>query len=91
MVFFCFPFPVENFADPPLIMATCALVAMDPNILDTFPSIKNWFLNFQQKHPDLWTVAKEGLDGLAYYNKNPRDMSHLKHKIHPVRKGKCTE
>lgn len=74
-------------ADPPLIMATCALVAMDSKILEPYPSVAKWFANFQEKHPDLWVVAKEGLDGLSYYNKNPRDMSHLKHPIHPVRGG----
>ncbi|CAL8104449.1 unnamed protein product [Orchesella dallaii] len=79
----------ENFtiADPPLLMATCALVAMDMKILEPFRNIGKWLQHFQEEHPDLWTIAKEGLDGLSYYNKNPRDMSHLKHPIHPVRKG----
>jgi len=62
------------------------LVALDPDILKLFPSITKWFANFQDKHPDLWAIAKEGLDGLRYYMKNPRDMSQLKHPIHPTRK-----
>ncbi|ODM92877.1 Glutathione S-transferase 1, isoform C [Orchesella cincta] len=74
-------------ADPPLIMATCALVAMDKEIVEPFRNIVKWLENFQVEHQDLWTIAKEGLDGLSYYYKNPRDMSHLKHPIHPVRKG----
>lgn len=70
-------------ADLPLVMGTVAMVAMDFS-LDNYPHVHQWFSNFQESEPKLWAIAKEGLDGLAFYNKNPRDMSHLRHPIHPT-------
>jgi glutathione S-transferase len=70
-------------ADPSLIMHTVALDAMDLD-LTLYPHITKWYKNFQDVHPELWNVAKEGLEGLRFYNKNPRDMSSLKHPLHPT-------
>lgn len=70
-------------ADLPLVMGTVAMVAMDFN-LDPYPHVRQWFQNFQINQAKLWAIAKEGLEGLAFYNKNRRDMSHLRHPIHPT-------
>ncbi|CAG7829443.1 unnamed protein product [Allacma fusca] len=71
-------------ADVPLVMGTSVLVAMKHD-LQPFKYINKWFQDFQENRPKLWSVAKEGLDGLEYFNLNPRDMSHLKHPIHPTK------
>lgn len=71
--------------DPPMIMALASLEAMDFD-LKPYSNVMNWYQAFQKNFPGLWEIAKEGRDGLAYYNKNPRDMSKLKHPLHPTRK-----
>jgi len=73
-------------ADVPLIMGTAVMVAMEHD-LEPYKHIRKWFQNFQENQPKLWPIAKEGLDGLAYFNANPRDMSHLRHPIHPTAKS----
>jgi glutathione S-transferase len=71
-------------ADLSLIMGTVALDAMGNFDWTPFPHVYKWYKNFQSSKPELWAVAKEGLDGLTHFNKNPRDMSHLKHPLHPT-------
>jgi len=73
-------------ADPPLLMATVVLdvVGFD---LQPYPAVRKWYEHFQKACPDLWQVANEGRDAMLHYMKNPRDMSALKHPIHPTKKN----
>jgi len=71
-------------ADLSLLMGTIALDAMEYDF-KPFPEVLSWYKNFQSSQVKLWDVAKEGLAGLTYYNKNPRDLSHLNHPLHPTK------
>lgn len=67
-------------------MGTVALKAMNFDFT-SFPDVSKWFERFQQHHSDLWAVAAEGLKGLTYYNKNPRDLTSLEHWYHITKKN----
>lgn len=67
-------------------MGTVALKAMAFDF-STFPYVVSWYEHFQRNHPNLWAVAAEGLKGLTYYNKNPRDLTALKHWYHLTKKN----
>lgn len=73
-------------ADLPFVMGTVALKAMDFDFT-AFPYVTSWYEQFQRNHADLWAVAAEGLKGLTYYNKNPRDLTSLKHWYHITKKN----
>ncbi|XP_051156801.1 glutathione S-transferase 1-like [Leptopilina boulardi] len=72
-------------ADFPLITATMCLEAIDFK-LTPWPLVEKWYENFKIKHPDLWEIAADGLREIAAFEKNPPDLSHMDHPIHPVRK-----
>jgi len=74
-------------ADPPLIMATVVLDAVGFD-LTPYPKVSAWYEHFQKACPHLWGVAQEGKDAMFHYMKNPRDMSQLKHPLHPTKQMK---
>lgn len=71
-------------ADPPMIMVCACLTALGFD-LSEYIEVFKWFKNFQTAHPELWKVVEEFFAGLDHYMKNPRDMSDLKHPLHPVK------
>ncbi|XP_059610053.1 glutathione S-transferase 1-1 [Phlebotomus argentipes] len=73
-------------ADFTLITATCGLEAINFS-LDEYPVLKNWYETFKKEYPDLWAIAEGGMKELAAFEKNPPDLSHINHPIHPVRKN----
>jgi len=77
---------LENFtlADPLLIMDTVVMDALEFDF-SPYPNIVKWYKNFQTAHPDLWILAQEALNDIREYNKNPLDMSAIKHPIHPTK------
>ena len=73
-------------ADFPLITATMCLEAIDFK-LSAWPYVEKWYDNFKGKHPELWEIAAGGMREISYFEKNPPDLSHMDHPIHPVRKN----
>lgn len=71
-------------ADPPLIMATVVLDVMKFDF-SPYPEVAKWYQHFQTAAPQLWQFASECIDGIHHYVKNPRDMSQLKHPLHPTK------
>nr|QCC89040.1 glutathione S-transferase unclassified [Meteorus pulchricornis] len=72
-------------ADFPLVTATLCLEAIDFSIAP-WPLIEKWYNNFKLKHTELWEIAAGGLKELSFFEKNPPDLSHMVHPIHPIRK-----
>lgn len=73
-------------ADFPLITATLCLEAIGFQ-LGPWPCVEKWYNNFKAKHPDLWEVVVGGMQEISDFEKNPPDLSHMDHPIHPVRKN----
>lgn len=73
-------------ADLALVAATICLEATDIP-LDGYPLVAEWYTTFKREHADLWAIAEAGMREIADFNKNPPNLSHLKHPIHPVRKN----
>ncbi|XP_034948701.1 glutathione S-transferase 1 [Chelonus insularis] len=74
-------------ADFQLITATMCLEAINFP-LSSWPKIEKWYQSFKKNHPELWEIAEGGLKELSDFEKNPPDLSHMKHPIHPIRKMK---
>ncbi|XP_043268480.1 glutathione S-transferase 1 [Venturia canescens] len=72
-------------ADFPLITATMCLEAIDFS-LESWPLVKKWYENFKADYPELWEIAAAGMREISEFEKNPPDLSHMEHPIHPVRK-----
>lgn len=52
-----------------------------------YPLVERWYASFKREHPELWGIAEEGMKEIAAFEKNPPDLSHMEHPIHPVRKS----
>lgn len=74
-------------ADFALIAGTIGLEAIDFDLKD-YKLIQKWYTSFKADHADLWAIAEGGLKELAHFEKNPPDLSHMDHPIHPIRKNK---
>ncbi|XP_033225227.1 glutathione S-transferase 1 [Belonocnema kinseyi] len=74
-------------ADFPLITATMCLEAIDFK-LGSWALVEKWYNNFKTKYPDLWEIAAGGMSEISQFEKNPPDLSHMDHPIHPIRKTK---
>jgi len=72
-------------ADFPLVTATMCLEAIDFK-LDEFPRVKAWYNVFKKENPQLWEIAEGGMKEIAFFEKNPPDLSKMNHPIHPARK-----
>lgn len=73
-----------------MVMGMVCLEAMEGYevMLSPFPLIQAWYEGFKLNHSDLWAVGKQGLEELSAFEKNPPDLSHLNHPIHPTNKAK---
>jgi len=76
-------------ADLPLIMATVCLESMALD-LSPFPRVKAWYEGFKkgESTKEMWSVGVQGLEELTAFEKNPPNLSHVKHPIHPTDKTK---
>lgn len=72
-------------ADFPLITATMCLEAIDFK-LASWPYVEKWYNNFKQQHSELWKIAEAGMKEISHFEKNPPDLSHMDHPIHPIRR-----
>ncbi|KAF7271534.1 hypothetical protein GWI33_015607 [Rhynchophorus ferrugineus] len=74
-------------ADFQLVTATMCLEAIDFDISD-YPLVKKWYENYKREYPELWKIVEAGMKEINAFEKNPPDLSHMVHPIHPVRKNK---
>nr|CAI5869957.1 unnamed protein product [Callosobruchus analis] len=51
-----------------------------------YPLVKKWYETYKKEYPDLWKIVEGGMKEIAEFEKNPPDLSHMEHPIHPVRK-----
>lgn len=73
-------------ADFALASATLCLEGIDFS-LNEYPLIKKWYETFKTEYPNLWAIGAGGMKEIAEFNKNPPNLSHMNHPIHPVRKN----
>ncbi|XP_012161947.1 uncharacterized protein LOC101461418 isoform X2 [Ceratitis capitata] len=74
-------------ADFGLVSATLCLEAISFD-LSPYPLIQKWYETFKDENPELWEIAKSGMQEIAEFEKNPPDLSSMKHPFHPTRKAK---
>ncbi|XP_037029223.1 glutathione S-transferase 1-like [Bradysia coprophila] len=74
-------------ADLPLVTSTMCLEAINFRF-DDYPLIVKWYANFKAENPKLWEICAAGMKEIEEFNKNPPDLSHMNHPIHPIRKNK---
>lgn len=74
-------------ADLQLITATMCLEAINFD-LSRYPSVAKWYSTFKKEYPKLWRISEAGMKEIAEFERNPPDLSHMTHPIHPVRKNK---
>lgn len=61
------------------------LEAIDFDI-SPYPLVKKWYDNYKKENPELWQVVQEGMKEIAEFERNPPDLSHMDHPIHPIRR-----
>lgn len=54
--------------------------------ISKYTFVVDWYANYKREHPKLWEIVEKGLKEFAGYVKNPPDLSHLDHPIHPPKK-----
>lgn len=74
-------------ADFPLVCSLMCLEAIDFDI-KSYHKVNQWYENFKKNHVDLWNIAEEGMKEIKFFEKNPPNLSHLNHPIHPTKKLK---
>lgn len=72
-------------ADFQLVTATMCLEAINFDI-SAYPLIQKWYATYKKEYPELWEIVAGGMKEIAEFEKNPPDLSHMDHPIHPVRK-----
>ncbi|KAG5885598.1 hypothetical protein JTB14_024779 [Gonioctena quinquepunctata] len=72
-------------ADFQLVTATMCLEAIDFDI-SSWTLVDKWYKNYKSEYPQLWKIVEGGLKELQEFEKNPPDLSHVVHPIHPIRK-----
>lgn len=74
-------------ADLPLVTSVMCLEAIEFN-LDKYPLVKSWYYNFKKENPALWAITEAGMKEIEHFEKNPPDLTHLNHPLHPAKKLK---
>ncbi|KAL1506148.1 hypothetical protein ABEB36_005565 [Hypothenemus hampei] len=73
-------------ADFQLVTATMCLEAIDFDI-SNYSLVQNWYSTYKSEYPELWQLVQAGMKEISAFQKNPPDLSHMTHPIHPVRKN----
>lgn len=56
--------------------------------LGPYPLVAKWYATFKAEYPELWAITEGGMKEISAFEKNPPDLSHMVHPIHPIRKNK---
>lgn len=80
--------PTDNItiADFQLVTATMCLEAINFDF-SSYKAVSKWYDTYKKEYPDLWAIVEGGMKEIAEFEKNPPDLSHMDHPIHPVRKN----
>ncbi|ETN63644.1 glutathione transferase [Anopheles darlingi] len=73
-------------ADFPLVTSVMCLEAIAFDVRTRYPTVYEWYAGFKRDHPELWSIAAQGMEEIAEFEKNPPDLSGMVHPIHPIRK-----
>ncbi|XP_019769483.2 glutathione S-transferase 1 [Dendroctonus ponderosae] len=73
-------------ADFQLATSTMCLESINFDLSD-YPLVQKWYATFKQEYPELWKLLEPEMLVLTACEKNPPDLSHMVHPIHPVRKS----
>jgi len=73
-------------ADFGLVCGTFALEAIGFSLKE-YPLVDKWYSTFKKEYPELWAIVEPGLQEVIAFEKNPPNISHLKHPIHPHKKN----
>lgn len=49
--------------------------------------VTEWYANYKKENPELWQIVEKGMKEFAGYAKNPPDLSHIDHPIHPTKRN----
>jgi len=74
-------------ADFQLITATMCLEAIGFDF-SKYALVSKWYSTYKREFPELWSIVEVGMKEITEFEKNPPDLSHMDHPIHPVRKNK---
>lgn len=72
-------------ADISLVCSMTVLEAIKLD-LDPYALVKKWYELVKKENPEMWVYAQKALDEVSGYEKNPPDMSKMKHPLHPMKK-----
>ncbi|XP_066146958.1 glutathione S-transferase 1-1 [Euwallacea fornicatus] len=73
-------------ADFQLVTATMCLEAINFDI-SPYHLVKQWYSTYKTEYPELWSLVDAGMKEISAFEKNPPDLSHMIHPIHPVRRN----
>ncbi|XP_045468626.1 glutathione S-transferase 1-1 [Harmonia axyridis] len=73
-------------ADFQLVTATMCLEAINFDF-SQYKLVFEWYKTYKREYPELWAIVDAGMQEISAFEKNPPDLSHMTHPIHPVRKN----
>ncbi|XP_044756600.1 glutathione S-transferase 1 [Coccinella septempunctata] len=73
-------------ADFQLVTATMCLEAINFDF-SKYKLVEKWYSTYKKEYPELWKIVDAGMQEISAFEKNPPDLSHMTHPIHPVRKN----
>lgn len=56
--------------------------------ISEYQLVSEWYATYKKENPELWSIVEIGMKEFAGYAKNPPDLSHLDHHVHPIRRTK---
>ncbi|CAH0552740.1 unnamed protein product [Brassicogethes aeneus] len=71
-------------ADFQLVTATMCLEAINFDF-SKYTLVKQWYETYKKEYPELWAIVKGGMKEITEFEKNPPDLSHMDHPIHPTK------
>ncbi|KAK9874708.1 hypothetical protein WA026_005527 [Henosepilachna vigintioctopunctata] len=72
-------------ADFQLVTATMCLEAINFDF-SKYVLVDKWYKTYKKEYPELWSIVESGMLEISAFEKNPPDLSHMSHPIHPIRK-----
>lgn len=69
------------------ISLACSMTVLEAVNFDLspYPLVSKWYDTFKRENKSMWVFAQKALDEVSMYEKNPPDMSKMKHPIHPMK------
>ncbi|XP_019874038.1 glutathione S-transferase 1-1 [Aethina tumida] len=71
-------------ADFQLATATMCLEAINFDF-SKYDLVTKWYQTYKKEYPELWAIVEGGMKEISEFEKNPPDLSHMDHPIHPTK------